>query len=678
MIARDLLRHSEAPVGPGSSSSQGGTVSIEQRPWVLIEGVYPELNAGRYPIKRVPGERVVVEADVFAAGHDELSAILKYRHESESEWHEIVMSPLANDRWRAEFLVSELGFYLYTIAGWVDHFKTWRHDLRKRIAAGQDVSVDLLIGAKFVEEAATQAAETDARELRDWARGFREGDKATLDERAKEALDDEKALLVFNNADRSHASLYAPELRVSVDPVLARTGAWYEMFPRSTPGRRGPHGTFADMEGQLPRIAEMGFDVLYLPPIHPIGHTFRKGRNNNPSAQPDDPGSPWGIGSEEGGHTAIHRELGTLEDLKRLLARARELKIEIALDIAFQCSPDHPWVREHPAWFRHRPDGTIQYAENPPKKYQDIYPLDFETKDRQGLWEGLGGVIDYWVAQGVRVFRVDNPHTKTLPFWEWVIAKVRTAHPEVIFLAEAFTRPRVMYALAKMGFNQSYNYFPWRNSKHELIEYFNELSRAHVVDFFRANLWPNTPDILPQPLQQGGRAAFMSRLILAATLGSSYGIYGPAFELQEHKALRPGGEEYLNSEKYEIRDWNLGDPSSLSWLAAMLNNIRRENPALHDIRNLVFHHTESDMILAYSKAMDDFSNVILVFVNLDWQYAQSGWVHLALDRLGIAPNTPYQIHDLLTDAQYQWHGERNYVSLRPSDMPAHIFRVRRY
>jgi starch synthase (maltosyl-transferring) len=678
MNAHDFLRYSEAPTGPGSSPVENGKVSTESGPWVLIEGVYPELNAGRYPIKRVPGERVVVEADVFAAGHDELSAILKYRHESGPEWHEILMSPLANDRWRAEFSVSELGSYLYTIAGWVDHFKTWRHDLRKRIAAGQDVSVDLLIGAKFVEEAAALAPHAEERELRDWARSFSEGVIATLDERAQAALDEEKALLVFNNADRSHASIYAPELRVTVDPVLARTGAWYEMFPRSSPGHRGAHGTFADVEGQLPRIAEMGFDVLYLPPIHPIGHTFRKGRNNNAEAQPDDPGSPWGIGSEQGGHTAIHPELGTIHDFKRLIARARELKLEIALDIAYQCSPDHPWVKEHPAWFRHRPDGTIQYAENPPKKYQDIYPIDFETEDREGLWEGLAGVVEYWVAQGVRVFRVDNPHTKTLPFWEWMIGRVRAANPEVIFLAEAFTRPRVMYALAKMGFNQSYNYFPWRNSKHELIEYLNEMARPHVVDFFRANLWPNTPDILPHPLQEGGRAAFMSRLILAATLGSSYGIYGPAFELQEHKTLRPGGEDYLNSEKYEIRDWNLGDPSSLSWLAAMLNSIRRENPALHDIRNLVFHHTESDMILAYSKATDDFSNVILVLVNLDWQYAQSSWVHLALDRLGLSPNTPYHAHDLLTGAEYQWHGDRNYVSLRPSDMPAHIFRVRRY
>jgi starch synthase (maltosyl-transferring) len=678
MSAHDFLRYTEAPVGPGSLSTPGGPISSDQKPWVLIEGVNPEIDAGRYPIKRVLGERVVVEADVFAAGHDELSAILKYRHESETEWSEIAMASLGNDHWRAEFHVSKLGSYLYTIAGWMDHFKTWRNDLRKRIAAGQDVAVDLMIGAKLVEAAAAQAPEVEAHELRDWARGFCEGEKATLNNRAKLALDDEKAALAFRYADRSHASVYVPVLRVAVDPALARTGAWYEMFPRSCPGRHGPHGTFADVEAQLPRLAEMGFDVLYLPPIHPIGHTLRKGKNNKEASGSGEPGSPWGIGSEEGGHKAIHRDLGTLEDFKKLLTQARELKMEIALDIAFQCSPDHPWVHEHPAWFRQRPDGTIQYAENPPKKYQDIYPLDFETEDQQGLWEELKGVIEYWVAQGVRIFRVDNPHTKTLPFWEWAIAKVRGANPEVIFLSEAFTRPHLMYALSKLGFNQSYNYFSWRNSKHELIEYFTELSRSPAVEFFRANLWPNTPDILPRLLQEGGRAAFMSRLILAATLGSSYGIYGPAFELQDHLPLRQGGEEYLNSEKYEIRDWNLDDPASLEWLAAMLNHIRHENRALDDIRNLVFHHTDNDMILAYSKATDDFSNVILVMVNLDWRYAQSGWVHLALDRLGLAPNTPYPVHDLLTGGRYQWHGDRNYVSLRPWDIPAHIFRVRRY
>jgi starch synthase (maltosyl-transferring) len=644
----------------------------------MIEGVSPEIDAGRYAIKRVPGERVVVEANVFADGHDHLSVLLKFRHERESEWHETAMTPLPNDRWRGEFRVEELGTYFYTIEGWVDHYKTWRADLLKRVAAAQEVSVELQIGAQLVEAAATRAGDSDATKLRDWARDFGQGEKDSLPGRTQRALDESLAEIVMRHPDRSRASVYAPELKVDVDPVLARTGAWYEMFPRSCPGRRGPHGTFADVEAYLPRIAEMGFDILYLPPIHPIGRTLRKGRNNSPACEPGDPGSPWGIGAAEGGHTAIHPELGTLEDFHRLLARARDLKIEIALDIAFQCSPDHPWVTEHPTWFKQRPDGTIQYAENPPKKYQDIYPLHFESEDWEELWRSLKGVIDYWIEQGVRIFRVDNPHTKALPFWQWAISEIRHARPDVIFLAEAFTRPHVMYSLAKIGFNQSYNYFPWRTSKHEITGYLTELAHPPVAEFFRANLWPNTPDILPHSLQQGGRPAFITRLILAATLGSSYGVYGPAYELQEHRPAHEGGEEYLHSEKYEIRDWNLSDPANLEWLMTMLNRIRHENRALDDIRNLVFHPTDNDMILAYSKATENFDNVILAIVNLDWRYAQSGWVHLALDQLGLKPDLPFHVHDLLTGQHYQWHGARNYVSLRPWDMPAHLFQLRSY
>ena len=679
MPAHDFLRrYTETPTGSEAAPTLTEPIASDRAHRVIIEGVYPEVNAGRYAIKRVTGEKVQVEADVFAAGHDQLSVLLKYRHESETDWQETAMASLINDRWRAEFCVDRLGTYFYTIEGWVDYYKTWRDDLRKRISAGQDVSVELKIGAQLVEAAAGRASDADARKLRDWAFEFSEGEQATLAVRTQRALDEVLTALVLGHPDRSHASIYSPALRVAVDPVLARTGAWYELFPRSCPGRKGAHGTFADVEAYLPRIAEMGFDVLYLPPIHPIGHTFRKGKNNNPACEPGDPGSPWGVGAEEGGHKAIHPELGTLDDFKKMLLRARELKVEVALDIAYQCSPDHPWVREHPTWFKQRPDGTIQYAENPPKKYQDIYPINFETEDWQELWYELRSVIEYWIAQGVRIFRVDNPHTKTLPFWEWTISEIRETRPDVVFLSEAFTRPRVMYGLAKLGFNQSYNYFPWRNSKHELIEYFNELAHSPVKEYFRANLWPNTPDILPHALQNGGRAAFMTRLILAATLGSSYGIYGPAFEMQEHTPFRAGGEEYFNSEKYEIRDWNMSDPGNLSWLAASLNRIRRENRALDDIRNLVFHHTDSDMILAYSKATEDLSDVILVVVNLDWQFAQSGWVYLALDKLGLNPWAPYQVHDLLTDARFQWHGDRNYVSLRPWDIPAHIFRVRPY
>jgi starch synthase (maltosyl-transferring) len=645
---------------------------------VLIEGVTPEINTGRYPIKRVPGEKVVVEADAFADGHDSLSVVLKFRRESEADWSEMEMEPLGNDRWRGEFNTKELGAYRYTIEAWVDHYKSWRGDLQKRIKAGQDISIELIAGAQLVEAAAVRANDTDSQILRKWAKEFSVGEKNTLPARTRRALDETLAALTMKFSDRSHAAIYSRELRVTVDPVLARTGAWYEMFPRSCPGKKGAHGTFKDVEAHLSRVVEMGFDVLYLAPIHPIGKAFRKGKNNNPTCQPDEPGSPWGIGAADGGHKAIHPELGTLDDFKQLLGKAREMKIEIALDIAWQCSPDHPWVREHPEWFKQRPDGTIQYAENPPKKYQDIYPLNFESDDWQALWQELKSVIDYWINHGVRVFRVDNPHTKALPFWEWVIGEIRAARPDVIFLAEAFTRPKLMYALAKLGFNQSYNYFPWRNTKYELTEYFTELSKTPVKEFFRANLWPNTPDILPQVLQFGGRPAFMQRLILAATLGTSYGIYGPAFELLENKPRETGGEEYLNSEKYEIRDWNLNQPGNLTELIARVNRIRRDNPALHANDNLEFHPTDNDELIAYSKTTDALDNLILTVVNLDPHHVQIGWVDVILDQLSIEPGATYQVHDLLTDARYLWHGSRNYIELHPTKMPAHIFRVRRH
>jgi len=645
---------------------------------VLIEGVTPEINAGRYPIKRVPGEIVVVEADVFADGHDQLSVVLKFRREGAPDWLETPMAPLGNDRWRGQFNITELGAYCYTIEGWLDHYKSWRGDLLKRVKAEQDVSVELLVGAQLVEAAAARAGQAEARTLRTWAQEFSAGDKATLAARTQRALNEELAALTMKYPDRSHAAVYTHELRVSVDPVLARTGAWYEIFPRSCPGKKGAHGTFKDVAAHLPRVAEMGFDVLYLPPIHPIGQAFRKGKNNNPTCQPGEPGSPWGIGAAEGGHTAIHPELGTLDDFKRLVKQARDLKIEIAMDIAWQCSPDHPWVREHPSWFKQRPDGTIQYAENPPKKYQDIYPINFESDDWQGLWQELKSVFEYWIGHGVTVFRVDNPHTKALPFWEWVIGEIRRANPEVIFLAEAFTRPRVMYGLAKLGFNQSYNYFPWRNTKEELTEYLTELSQTPVKEFFRANLWPNTPDILPQVLQFGGRPAFMQRLILAATLGTSYGIYGPAYELLENRPLKIGGEEYLNSEKYEIRNWDLNQPANLTGLITQVNSIRRENPALHCNDHLVFHPTDNDELIAYSKTTAALDNLILTVVNLDPHHVQMGWVSVDLAGLGIEPGVTYQVHDLLTGARYLWHGSRNYVELQPTAIPAHIFRVRRH
>ncbi|HSP54520.1 MAG TPA: alpha-1,4-glucan--maltose-1-phosphate maltosyltransferase, partial [Dehalococcoidia bacterium] len=473
---------------------------------------------------------------------------------------------------------------------------------------------------------------------------------------------------------------------------------WYEMFPRSLwsvpavqstrraaiagakpdPTSDSLQSRFADVEARLPYVAKMGFDVLYLPPVHPIGRAQRKGPNNSPAAKPGDPGSPWAIGSEEGGHKAVDPALGTIEDFRRLVTIARdEYSIEVAVDIAYQCSPDHPYVREHPHWFRHRPDGSIRHAENPPKKYEDIYPFDFQTEDWRALWHELKSIVDFWIEQGVRIFRIDNPHTKPFDFWEWMLGEIRREHPKVIFLAEAFTRPRVMYRLAKLGFTQSYTYFAWRNHKAELTDYLTELTSPPVRDFFRPNFWPNTPDILTESLQQGGRPSFITRLILAATLSSSYGIYGPVFELMEHQPREPGSEEYNHSEKYEVKRWEVGHEGGLQEVIAIVNRTRHENRALQGNRGLRFHSVDNPQIIAYSKCSDDLSNIVLVVVNLDHQYTQSGWLEVALDDWGLGQDEPYQLHDLLSDAHYTWRGPRNYVSLDPNVMPAHILVVRR-
>jgi starch synthase (maltosyl-transferring) len=464
---------------------------------------------------------------------------------------------------------------------------------------------------------------------------------------------------------------------VTVDREKARFSAWYEMFPRSTSPRPEPHGTLQDCTKRLDYVAGMGFDVVYLPPIHPIGRVNRKGKNNNERALPDDVGSPWAIGASEGGHKAIDPKLGTLEDFKQFVSRASKLGLEVALDLAYQCAPDHPYVKEHKDWFRIRPDGSVQYAENPPKKYQDIYPLDFETEKSNELWEELKSVVLYWIDQGIRIFRVDNPHTKPFDFWEWMITDIKGRYPDVLFLAEAFTRPRPMYELAKLGFTQSYTYFSWRNTKRELTEYFEELTQTDVREFFRPNLWPNTPDILTDYLQHGGRPAFMIRLVLAATLGANYGIYGPAFELAEHRAVRQGSEEYLDSEKYQIRNWDLDNPASLSGLITTVNKIRRENPALRDDLSLQFHPVDNEQIIAYSKTTDDLLNIILVVVNLDPERTQAGMIDLPLGALHLDLRQPYEMHDLLTDAKYVWRGSRNYVELNPQRLPAHIFCLRR-
>jgi starch synthase (maltosyl-transferring) len=642
---------------------------------VVVDNVRPEIDGGRFPVKRTVGELVEVTAKIYADGHDALAAVMRYRRESEAEWIEVPMTRLGNDKWRSEFAVEALEPYRFAVEGWVDAFRTWRQGLKKKVEAKNAEPVDFLVGAELVAAAAARATGAEARQLESQAAALREN--ASEPTAAALALSEPLAALVERHPDRRSTTKAAREVVVKVERERARFGAWYEMFPRSTAAEEGRHGTFADTEKRLEYVAGMGFDVLYLPPIHPIGRRHRKGPDNNPVAKPGDLGSPWAIGGPEGGHKDVNPDLGTLDDFRHLVAAAVARGIEIAMDLAYQCSPDHPWVREHPEWFRSRPDGSIQYAENPPKKYQDIYPIDFETADWRALWAELKSVVDFWIAQGVRIFRVDNPHTKAFAFWEWMIAEVQGAHPDVLFLAEAFTRPNVMYRLAKLGFSQSYNYFPWRNTKDELIEYFDELTQTDARDFFRPNLWPNTPDILPEPLQFGGAPAFQARLILAATLGASYGIYGPAFELMESEPLRPGSEEYARSEKYEIRRWDLGRADSLAPLIRRVNRIRRENPALHDNAGLRFHEIDNPSLIAYSKATPDMSNVILVVVNLDPHHVHSGWVELPLEDLGVDGGGSYQVHDLLTDARFFWKGSRSYVHIDPQAVPGHIFRVRR-
>ena len=645
----------------------------EGRSRVVIDNVAPEVSCGRFPIKRVIGDLVTVEADVFGDGHDEVRARLLWKRDGDRAWKSVEMQPLGNDRWRGNFPVTEAGRYRYTLAGEEDHFGTWQHDLKKRQEAQQDLKLPFASGAILLEQVAGRASKKDAARLTAWATALRDGtdDAATAQLALEPAIDE----VVKRYPNAILETRYDRELEVVVDRERARFSSWYELFPRSWSTVPGQHGTLRDVANRLEYVASMGFDVLYLPPISPVGKSFRKGKNNAVEAAPGDEGSPWAIGSAEGGHTAIHPALGTVADFKALVARAVELKMEIALDIAFQCSPDHPWVTEHPEFFKKRPDGSIQYAENPPKKYQDIYPLDFESTNWQGLWDALKGVFTYWIDQGVRIFRVDNPHTKAFPFWQWVIPELKAEHPDALFLAEAFTRPRVMERLAKVGFTQSYTYFTWRTTKAELTEYLTELTATPVKEYFQPNFWPNTPDILPAGLQTGGLPAFRSQLVLAGTMTASYGIYGPAFELGDNTPTRPGSEEYLDSEKYEIKQWNLEDPASLRPLITQLNQIRQQNKALQSNERLHFHETDNPLLICYSKQTADGSNRILTIVNLDSSLVQTGFVTLDMSVLGMGADDSFVVEDLLSGASYRWQGPRNYVALRPAEAPAHIFKL---
>jgi starch synthase (maltosyl-transferring) len=640
---------------------------------VVIEGVEPEVDGGQFPVKRTAGEEVVVTADIYADGHDQLGAVVRYRRAPSGEWVEVPMKELGNDRWSASFAVTDVGRYEYTLQAWVDRFASWRKGFAKKVAAHQDVGPDLLEGAELVRDAARRASGGDADWLRQQADTL--AHSPDNDARVQLALDGALEAVVARYPDRGPGLTYERKLSVLVERERARFGAWYELFPRST-GDGGRHGTFRDVERRLPYVAGMGFDVLYLPPIHPVGRAFRKGPNNTLTPGPNDPGSPWAIGGEEGGHTAVHPQLGTLADFDRLVESARRHGLEVALDIAFQCSPDHPYAREHPEWFRHRPDGSIKYAENPPKKYQDIYPLDFECADWQALWEELLNVVLFWCGHGVRIFRVDNPHTKPFRFWAWMIAGVRQRYPDAIFLSEAFTRPKVMKYLAKCGFSQSYSYFTWRNAKHEITAYFTELTQTAVREYMRPNLFANTPDILSEYLQVGGRPAFLIRLVLAATLGASYGVYGPPFENCENRPVHHGSEEYLDSEKYQIRQWDWERQDPFRELITLVNQARRENPALQYDHRLRFYPVDNERLLFYGKTTPDLSNIILVVVNLDPHHTQSGWLRVPLQELGLRFDEPYQAHDLLTGARFLWHGESNFVQLAP-ELPAHVLRLRR-
>jgi starch synthase (maltosyl-transferring) len=634
---------------------------------VIIENVQPVIDQGRYPAKRTVGERVEVTADIFADGHDHIRADVLYKKENDKNWTRAEMIHQGNDLWLGSFYVKEKMNYVFTVEAWVDHLETWHDGIKKKSAAMINVNLELQEGSVLLE----RISKGKIKELNSLATQLK--DEKRYLENVEYIQGQEFSEIVHRYPLREFESRFSRELKVIAESKKALYSTWYELFPRSA-AAKGKHGTFKDVVKLLPRIEAMGFDVLYLPPIHPIGKVNRKGKNNNVKAQPGEPGSPWAIGSEEGGHKSIHAELGTLSDFKLLITEAKKRGIDLALDIAFQCAPDHPYVKEHPNWFRQRPDGSIQYAENPPKKYQDIYPFNFESEDWKGLWNELKSVFIYWIEQGVTIFRVDNPHTKAIAFWEWVIAEIHEQYPDVIFLSEAFTRPKVMASLAKAGFTQSYSYFTWRVGKQELIDYMNELVYGPSRNYFRPNFWPNTPDILPYHLQHQGENMFIIRLALAATLSSNYGIYGPPFEFYENNPI-PGKEEYVNSEKYEIKEYNWRATNRMTDIISIINKARKDHPALQSTWNIHFCDIHDDNLMAYLKYTDDLKDIVLVIVNLDQHNKHQGYVQLPLHILSPAGGINIKLHDLMTDERYTWTQEWNYIELNPHKLPFHLFTV---
>ncbi len=646
---------------------------------VIIEKVEPSCEGGLFPVKRVIGDPVDASAHIFADGHDTIRALLRVRRLGNSEWSEIPLESLPNDEWKTRFYPEEIGIHEFSICAWIDRFFSWQDGFRKKVESAQTLNVELGTGVELVEDLQGRA-KTDSREtLRQMAALLRESG-VPMGEKIHLLLGEELSALARSFPDRVHQTVL-PTREIWVERKRAAFSSWYEFFPRSFAKTPGQHGTFEEAHSMLENVASLGFNVVYLPPIHPIGRTHRKGKNNSLEATPMDVGSPWAIGSEKGGHKAIHPALGTLKDFRDFVWKAGELGMEVAMDVAFQCSPDHPYVNEHPEWFKWRPDGTVQFAENPPKKYEDIIPFDFECGTWRELWEELKSVFEYWIQCGVRVFRVDNPHTKPFEFWRWAIREIKTVYPDVLFLAEAFTRPKLKYRLGKSGFTQGYTYFTWRNTKEELESYITELCAPELREIFWPNFWPNTPDILPEVLQYGGRPAFVQRLILAATLSSNYGMYGPAFEQCLHQAF-PGKEEYNYSEKYEIKSWNLSAPGNLCSIIRRINHIRRDHPALQRTFNIRFVETDNPQLIAYIKHDPGGLDIILTVVNLDPYNEQTGWIVIPLEDYGIDPGHPFLVQDLLPEtggdmprANYLWNGARNFIKLNPHACPGHIFRI---
>ncbi len=637
---------------------------------VVIDFVSPKINNGEFFIKRVVNEIINVDAHVIADGHDVIAASVLYKHESASKWQEVRMQPTFNNEWKAALTVEKQGFYTYKVEGWVDYALNWQHGIERKIDDHQQVNSELLEGIAFLKDISKKAIESEKEYLDHLAKIF--SDKKKYDESIKEAVS-EKLHQIFLKYPAKILANTSDDYKVYVDRLKARFSTWYEFFPRSASEVEGRHGTFKDCERLLPRIANMGFDIVYLPPIHPIGEVNRKGKNNTTTALEGDVGSTWGIGSKFGGHKDIHPQLGSLKDFKSLIKKANDNGLEIAMDFALQAAPDHPWVKEHPEWFKWRPDGTVQYAENPPKKYQDILPIYWESKDFKNLWNECLDTLLYWIDCGIKVFRVDNPHTKPFYFWNWIISEVKQKHPDVIFLAEAFTAPKIMARLAKEGYTQSYTYFTWRNSKHEFIEYMNELTQTELKEYMQPNFWPNTPDINPYHLQGANDSKFIQRYVLAATLSSSIGIYGPVFEQMLSDAL-PGREEYLNSEKFQISHYDWFKENKLTLIISKINQIRRQNQALQQTNNIKFCHIENNNLLAFYKWNQDRSNELLIIISLDPYYAQQGSVQVPLNDLGIHQGHQLQVYDLVTGSSYNWFNEWNFIELHPT-LPFHIFKI---